>query len=89
MVLFHNKWLWFCAAGLAFLMQPSPARASPLLVLDSSLSASLMMLVNPNLCITYGYDLNGNRVLRTDGTYGSPGVTWGSAVYACFDWTSS
>jgi len=85
---------WICpsllgfAAGLGFLSQPLPAHANTLLVLDSSISASLMMLINPNLCITYSYDLNGNRTARTDATYGSPGTVWGSAIYACFDWTS-
>lgn len=79
--------LFFVMCGLQISFA-APAHASPLLVLNSSISASLMMLMNPNLCITYSYDLNGNRTVRTDTTYGSPGTTWGSAVYACFDWTS-
>jgi hypothetical protein len=65
-----------------------PAHASSLMVLGGSMSASLMMFINPNLCITYSYDLNGNRTAQTNATYGTPGTTWGSAVYACFDWTS-
>jgi hypothetical protein len=81
----------FLSAAIALLVplvQPAPAHAGSLLVLNSGISASLMMLINPNLCITYAYDINGNRTAQTNVTYGTPGATWGSAVYACFNWTS-
>lgn len=81
------KKTFVCILGMQIAFATS-AHANPVLALNSSISASLMILLNPNLCIAYSYDLNGNRISRSDVIYGAPGATWGSAIYACFDWTS-
>jgi hypothetical protein len=65
----------------------SPAHASGLLLVGSDISGVLQVLINPNICIAYTYDLNGNRIAQINTGFGSGGATWGSATYGCFSWT--
>lgn len=79
------------AVGAVLLGASSPANAHPLLWMNSSLSSSLMILISiGNLCITYAYDANGNRISQSSFffTFGSPGAVWGAGVYGCFNWGS-
>jgi hypothetical protein len=71
------------------LLSATPATASGLtLLMNSQLVAAIQAVSVPNTCIRYTYDLNGNRKTQTSSAFGAPGVTWGSAVYGCFGWTS-
>lgn len=66
-----------------------PARASGLQLVSGQMAGLVqMMIANPNLCITYSYDANGNRIVQVNAAYGTAGAMWGSAVYACFSWTA-
>jgi hypothetical protein len=76
-----------CLGALQF-ASAAPAQALGLGMVSGQVAGIIQMLISPNLCITYTYDLNGNRTAQSNVTYGSPGAVWGSAVYACFDWTS-
>ena len=67
---------------------PAPAHATPVVLINSQLIAAIQAVSTPNACIRYTYDLNGNRETQVNSTFGAPGVTWGSAVYGCFSWTS-
>jgi hypothetical protein len=73
---------------ILFPVQPLHAHASPAVLVNSQLIAAIQAVSGPNACIRFTYDLNGNRKTQTSSVFGAPGVTWGSAVYGCFGWTS-
>lgn len=76
---------FLCGLQMTFF---GPAHATPLVLLDSSLSSSLMVLISTgDLCVTYSYDANGNRIAQSSHVFGTPGAVWGSGVYGCFNWT--
>lgn len=74
---------------IALAMATSPAHANGAILVSDQISSLIHMMVTvPNLCISYSYDANGNRIVQTNAAYGTPGAVWGTAVYACFNWTT-
>jgi len=73
-----------CAAILAPIQS---AQAANSVLMNSQMLALFQAISAPNVCVTYSYDLNGNRKTQNTMLWGSPGTTWGSAVYGCFSWT--
>ena len=72
------------AAQLALI---SPAHAASSVLINSQMLALFQAIGTPNICVTYTYDLNGNRKTQNSMLWGAPGTTWGSAIYGCFSWT--
>lgn len=71
-----------CLSQLALAV---PAQASGLLLVNSGMLALFQSASSQ--CFIYSYDHNGNRLARSNLTYGSTG-TWGSSTYGCFSWSS-
>lgn len=81
--------MWPAALIWAFnLMAATPAVASRHLPAAGALLASAQVVAGQNVCFKYTYDKNGNRISKTNLTWGS-GATWGSTTYGCFNWTPS
>jgi uncharacterized protein (DUF2252 family) len=65
--------------------QPVTKRsASAARVASSAQSAS----ASQNLCISYTYDRNGNRLTQTSAPVETQQPVWGSSKYACFVWST-
>lgn len=62
-------------------------QAATTVLVNSQLLAMFQAVSVPNVCVRYTYDLNGNRKTQDSVLWGTPGTTWGSAVYGCFSWT--
>lgn len=78
------------SAGLVIILAAqlalaAPAQASGLLLVNTSMLALFQSATNQ--CFIYSYDHNGNRLARSNMTYGSTGA-WGSSTYGCFGWSS-
>jgi hypothetical protein len=65
----------------------SPAHASRRLPVAAGMLAVLQAVAGQNVCSAYVYDRNGNRISRSNLTWGSG--TWGSSIYGCFKWRAS
>ncbi|MBT2135788.1 hypothetical protein KK137_15725 [Croceibacterium sp. LX-88] len=48
--------------------------------------SSLKLLSSGSRCVTFKYDVNGNRIAQTVGTIASGPVQWGSGKLGCFVW---
>lgn len=76
------------AGALAFLLHASfaaPAQASGIWFMSSELLA-MFQLSGQYHCLTYTYDVNGNRLASGSQTY-STAPTWGTSIYGCFSWS--
>ena len=75
--------VYTCVCALQ-LMVAAPAHAAGLILLNSELLALFQTLSHQ--CLTFTYDLNGNRLTSGSQTYSTAPI-WGSSVYGCFSWT--
>lgn len=76
-------------AALALSLLPSRAvEARGIMIpLDVQLSSAIIMMVGSgSSCVTFSYDLNGNRTSQAVSTIGSGGVLWGAGAFGCFIW---
>jgi hypothetical protein len=69
---------------LAVATPRSGARRFPI---AASMLAAVQAAGAQNVCFAYGYDRNGNRISKTNLTWGSG--TWGSSVFGCFKWRAT
>jgi len=74
-------------AGAFQLVAAVPAHASGAFFVNTEMLAMLQVMGSQNICFTYSYDHNGNRLSRNNQTFAATG-TWGSSVFGCFIWTS-
>jgi hypothetical protein len=74
-------------AGAFQLVAAVPAHATGVFVVNAEMLAMLQVVGSQNVCLTYSYDHNGNRLSRNSQTFAATG-TWGSSVFGCFIWTS-
>ena len=77
-----------CFVFLGALALGAPAQASGLWFANISLLASYQIIAGQNQCFIYTYDLNGNRLARSNLNPGAT-PTWGSSVFGCSNWLSS
>lgn len=48
-----------------------------------------LMLISQNMCISYAYDQNGNRLNQTSSGIPASAPMWGSTTYPCFVWSAN
>lgn len=66
---------------------PSAGIAHPFIYMGAGITSGALQIANGPLCVTYAFDANGNRISRTQRSFGTPGAVWGSGYYACFNWS--
>ena len=74
-------------AGVFQLVAAVPAQASGAFFVNTEMLAMLQVMGSQNVCFTYSYDHNGNRLSKDNQTFATTG-TWGSSVFGCFIWTT-
>ena len=73
--------------ALAMGAASAPASAQGWLMLGPQSSAlALLALGTGSHCVTFTYDLNGNRLSQSSTTMGSGSTNWGSGSFGCFTW---
>ena len=48
-----------------------------------------VLIVTQNMCISYAYDQNGNRLSQTKAAFGAQQSVWGATTYPCFAWNAN
>lgn len=66
---------------------PTSAQAHGFLLFGPQIGQSTLFLLGAGShCVTFTYDLNGNRTAQAAGTIGSGATLWGAGTFGCFVW---
>jgi len=69
---------------------PTPSPTAPVSKLATGSAIAVMALnAAQNLCITFTYDANGNRVTQISASLPNQNAVWGSSRFPCFTWASA